>query len=149
VLLVAGLAERFQVSAAIAAFLVGIAVAGPATQKVHRLLAPLHDLFAATFFFFFGLEIDPAALPKALPVALGLGAVTAGTKILTGYWAAKRAGIDRSGALRAGMALVARGEFSMVIAGLGVGLQPALGPLAAAYVLLLAIVGPILARLAK
>lgn len=149
VLLVAGLAERFQVSAAIGAFLVGIALSGPVAEKAHRLLAPLHDLFAATFFFFFGLEIDPAALPKALPVALALGVVTAGTKVATGYWAAKRGGIDRSGGLRAGMALVARGEFSMVIAGLGAGLQPALGPLAAAYVLLLAIVGPILARLAR
>ena len=47
------------------------------------------------------------------------------------------------------MALVARGEFSMVIAGLGVGLEPRLGPLAAAYVLFLAILGPMLARLAK
>ncbi len=149
VLLVAGLAERFQVSAAIGAFLVGIALSGPVAEKAHRLLAPLHDLFAATFFFFFGLEIDPAALPKALPFALGLGVVTAATKVLTGYWAAKRAGVDRRAALRAGTALVARGEFSMVIAGLGVGLQPALGPLAAAYVLLLAILGPILARLAK
>jgi CPA2 family monovalent cation:H+ antiporter-2 len=47
------------------------------------------------------------------------------------------------------MALVARGEFSIVIAGLGAGLEPRLGPLAAAYVLLLAVAGPILARLAK
>jgi CPA2 family monovalent cation:H+ antiporter-2 len=109
----------------------------------------LHDLFAATFFFFFGLEIDPAALPRALPFALGLGVVMAATKIATGYWAAKRGGVDRPAALRAGMALVARGEFSMVIAGLGVGLQSSLGPLAAAYVLFLAIVGPVLARVAK
>jgi K+:H+ antiporter subunit KhtU len=84
-----------------------------------------------------------------LPLALALGVVTALTKVLTGYCAAKRAGIDRSGGLRAGMALVARGEFSMVIAGLGVGLEPSLGPLAAAYVLFLAILGPILARLAR
>jgi len=149
VLLVAGLAERFQVSAAIGAFLVGIALSGPIAAQSHRLVAPLRDLFAATFFFFFGLEIDPATLPKVLPLALGLGVVTALTKVLTGYWAAKRAGVDRSGGLRAGMALVARGEFSMVIAGLGVGLEPSLGPLAAAYVLFQAILGPILARLAK
>jgi monovalent cation:H+ antiporter-2, CPA2 family len=149
VLLVAGLAERFQVSAAIGAFLVGIALSGPIAEQSHRLLAPLRDLFAATFFFFFGLQIDPATLPAALPVALGLGVVTAGTKVATGYWAAKRAGIDKQGSLRAGMALVARGEFSIVIAGLGVGLEPRLGPLAAAYVLFLAILGPILARLAK
>ena len=50
--------------------------------------------------------------------------------------------------LRAGAALVARGEFSIVIAGLGVnaGLEPQSGPLAAAYVLFLAVVGPVLAR---
>jgi CPA2 family monovalent cation:H+ antiporter-2 len=149
VLLVAGLAERFQVSAAIGAFLVGIALSGPIAEQSHRLLAPLRDLFAATFFFFFGLQIDPATLPAALPVALELGVVTAVTKVATGYWAAKRAGIDKQGSLRAGMALVARGEFSIVIAGLGVGLEPSLGPLAAAYVLFLAILGPILARLAK
>jgi K+:H+ antiporter subunit KhtU len=149
VLLVAGLAERFQVSAAIGAFLVGIALSGPLADKAHRLIAPLRDLFAATFFFFFGLEIDPNTLLAVLPLALALGVVTAITKVLTGYWAAKRAGVDRSGALRAGTALVARGEFSMVIAGLGAGLERSLGPVAAAYVLFLAILGPILARLAK
>jgi CPA2 family monovalent cation:H+ antiporter-2 len=149
VLLVAGLAERFQVSAEIGAFLVGIALSGPIAEQSHRLLAPLRDLFAATFFFFFGLEINPATLPPALPLALALGLVTAFTKVLTGYWAAKRAGIDRRGSVRAGMALVARGEFSIVIAGLGSGIEPKLGPLAAAYVLFLAILGPFLARLAK
>src|SRR5271167_1798876 len=147
VLLVAGLAERFQVSAAIGAFLVGIALSGPIAEQSHRLLAPLRDLFAATFFFFFGLQINPATLPAALPLALGLGVVTALTKVLTGYWAAKRAGTDRRAGLRAGMVLVARGEFSIVIAGLGTGLEPSLGPLAAAYVLSLAILGPVLARL--
>ncbi len=149
VLLVAGLAERFQVSAAIGAFLVGIALSGPIAEKAHRLIAPLRDLFAATFFFFFGLEIDPKTLLAVLPLALGLGVLTAATKVLTGYWAAKRAGMDRSAGLRAGTALVARGEFSMVIAGLGVELEPSLGPLAAAYVLFLAILGPIMARLAR
>ena len=47
------------------------------------------------------------------------------------------------------MALVARGEFSIVIAGLGAGLQPELGTLSAAYVLFLAALGPILARAVK
>ena len=149
VLLVAGLAERFQVSAEIGAFLVGIALSGPIADQSHRLLSPLRDLFAAMFFFFFGLQIDPATLPSALPLAVGLGLVTAFTKVLTGYWAAKRAGVDRQGSLRAGMTLVARGEFSIVIAGLGAGVEPMLGPLAAAYVLFLAILGPFLARLAK
>ena len=149
VLLVAGAAQRVQVSAAIGAFLMGIAVSGPMAEQTHRLLAPLRDLFAATFFFFFGLQIDPATLPSALPTAVLLGVVTAATKVLTGFWAARRTGVDRGGRLRAGMALVARGEFSIVIAGLGAGLEPQLGALAAAYVLFLAVFGPILARTAK
>ena len=146
VLLVAGLAQRLQVSAAIGAFLVGIAVSGPLAEQSHRLLTPFRDLFAATFFFFFGLRIDPATLPPVPLFAVLLGIVTSLTKVLTGYWAGRRAGIERRGALRAGMALVSRGEFSIVIAGLGAAVEPQLEPLSAAYVLLLAILGPILAR---
>lgn len=149
ILLVAGIAQRFQVSAAIGAFLVGIAVSGPIKEQSHRLFAPLRDLFAATFFFFFGLEIDPANLPRMIPLAVALGVATAATKFLTGYWATRRAGIDKPGRFRAGTALVARGEFSIVIAGLGVGMEPQLGPLSAAYVLFLAILGPFLTRAAK
>jgi monovalent cation:H+ antiporter-2, CPA2 family len=145
VLLVGGVAQRFQVSAAIGAFLVGIAVSGRSAEQSHRLFAPLRDLFAATFFFFFGLQIDPASLPRALPVALILGVITALTKILTGYWAAHDG--DRRQRIRAGAALVARGEFSIVIAGLGASLEPQLGPLSAAYVLFMAILGPVLARI--
>jgi len=50
VLLVAGVAQRLQVSAAIGAFLVGIALSGPIAQQTHRLISPLRDLFAAIFF---------------------------------------------------------------------------------------------------
>jgi monovalent cation:H+ antiporter-2, CPA2 family len=149
VLLVAGVAQRLQVSAAIGAFLVGIAISGPMAEQSHRLLAPLRDLFAATFFFFFGLQIDPATLPPVLLFAVGLGLASALTKVLSGYWAARRLGVDRRGRLRAGAALVARGEFSIVIAGLGVALEPQIGPLSAAYVLFLAVLGPILTRLVK
>lgn len=149
VLLVSGLAERFQVSAGIAAFLVGIALSGPMAEESRRLIAPLRDLFAATFFFFFGLEVDPATLPSALPVALILGCLTGATKLLTGIRAARRKGLDRKAGVRAGTLLLPRGEFSIVIAGLGAGFEPALAPLSAAYVLLLAIFGPFLVRMTK
>ena len=58
------------------------------------------------------------------------------------------AGIGRRGRMRASVALIARGEFSIVIAGIAVTAraEPELGPLAACYVLLLAICGPLLAR---
>ncbi len=149
VLFVAGVAQRLQMSAAVGAFLVGIALSGPIVERTHKLLGPLRDLFAATFFLFFGLQIDPATLPPVLLAAVGLGVVTALTKLLAGWWAARRAGVDAFGSLRAGAALTARGEFSIVIAGLGVsaGLESQLGALSAAYVLFLAVLGPILARI--
>jgi len=149
VLLVGGLAQRLQVSAAIGAFLVGIALSGPIAEKSRRLVSPLRDLFAATFFFFFGMEIDPASLPAMMLPAIILGLITAATKILTGYLAARCSGIDKKGRLRAGMALVSRGEFSIVIAGLGAAAEPQLGPLAAAYVLFLVVLGPVLVRFVK
>jgi CPA2 family monovalent cation:H+ antiporter-2 len=149
ILLVAGIAQQVHVSASIGAFLVGIAVSGPIAEQSHRLFTPLRDLFAATFFFFFGLEIDPATLPKVIPFAVALGLITAGTKVATGYWAARGAGVDTKARWRAGTALIARGEFSVVIAGLGLAVEPELGPVSAAYVLFLAIVGPIAARLTK
>jgi CPA2 family monovalent cation:H+ antiporter-2 len=149
VLLVAGLAQQLQVSAAIGAFLVGIAVSGPIAERSHRLLAPLRDLFAATFFFFFGLEIDPRTLPPVLVTAVLLGAVTIATKLGTGYWATRGEQMRRSARLRAGLTLVAHGEFSIVIAGLGVGIEPRLGAVSAAYVLLMAVLGPVAARIVR
>jgi CPA2 family monovalent cation:H+ antiporter-2 len=149
VLLVAGVSQHLRVSAAIGAFLVGIAVSGPLTEQSHRLLAPLRDLFGATFFFFFGLEIDPRSLRPVLLTAVALAVVTTLTKVATGYWATRSGNVNRRFRIRAGLTLTARGEFSIVIAGLGAGIEPSLGSLAAAYVLLLAIFGPILARVIR
>ncbi|WP_406115342.1 cation:proton antiporter [Kitasatospora purpeofusca] len=147
-LLVAGIAQQLQVSAAVGAFLVGIALSGEAAEGAHTLLSPLRDLFAAVFFVFFGLSTDPTSIPPVLLPALLLAAVTAVTKVATGYWAARRAGIATRGRWRAGGALVSRGEFSIVIAGLAVtaGIEPGLGPLATAYVLILVVTGPLAAR---
>ncbi|MEO3839737.1 cation:proton antiporter [Streptomyces sp. B22F1] len=146
--LVAGIAQQLQVSAAVGAFLVGIALSGEAAEGAHALLSPLRDLFAGVFFVFFGLHTDPSSIPPVLLPALALAVVTTVTKIATGYWAAKRAGIRVKGRWRAGGTLVARGEFSIVIAGLAVtaGIEPRLGPLATAYVLILVVLGPLTAR---
>lgn len=148
-LLVAGLAQRLHISAAIGAFLVGIAVSGPIAKQSFRLVSPLRDLFAATFFFFFGLDINPRSLRPVLLTALALAAVTAITKAATGYWAAARSDLPPRARLHAGLSIIARGEFSIVIAGLGVGVEPRLGPLTAAYVLIMAILGPITARIVR
>lgn len=147
-LAVAGIAERVQVSAAVGALVVGIVLAGPAAKSAHALLSPLRDLFAALFFGFFGLSIDPSSMVPVLLPAIIIAAVTAMTKIATGLLSARRHGLGRPEGFRMGTVLMARGEFSIALAGLGVaaGLEPELGPLAAAYVLLLAILGPLVAK---
>ena len=109
---------------------------------------PLRSVFAGTFFLFFGFEVDPGTIPKALPAAVLLR---------PSAWLRSWDGMDRGSSrrhrparpIRAGVALIARGEFSIVLAGIVVtaGAEPDLGPLAACYVLLLAICGPLLARI--
>ena len=148
-LLIAGLAAKLQVSAAVGAFLVGIALSGPVAHHATELLSPLRDLFAAVFFVFFGLVTNPQDIPPVLLPALALAVVTMATKTLTGYLAARRVGIAEPGRWRTGLALVPRGE------------SPSLSPVsrwlperrAAAgsagrdVVLITVVTGPILARL--
>ncbi|MGW4847665.1 cation:proton antiporter [Nocardia brasiliensis] len=151
-LLVAGIASAVQVSAAVGAFLLGIAISDSTAHSATKILEPLRDLFAAMFFVLFGLSTDPASIPPVLGWAVLLAVVTTATKIATGWWAAKRAGATTLGRARAGTALVARGEFSIVIAGLAVaaGALPAeFAALATTYVLLMAILGPIGARIVE
>lgn len=100
------------------------------------------------FFVFFGLSTDPRDLPSVLLVAGLLAVVTAGTKMAGGWWAAKRSGVGAAGRMRVGVALTARGEFSIIIAGLASGLAGSddLAALAAAYVLIMAVAGPLAAK---
>jgi len=151
-LLVAGFASALQVSAAVGAFLLGIAISGSTARNATRLLEPLRDLFAAIFFVAFGLNTDPRSIPPVLGWALVLAVSTTLTKVATGWWAAHRQGIGRIGRARAGAALVARGEFSIVIAGLAVAsgaVDSELAALATAYVLLMAVLGPTVARVVE
>jgi CPA2 family monovalent cation:H+ antiporter-2 len=149
-LLVAGLAQQLDVSSAIGAFLVGLALSGPVQERAGALIRPLRDFFAATFFLFFSFQIRPASLLGALAVAAVLLVFASAGKMASGWIACRRLGIGRAGRFRAGTALVARGEFSIVIASLGAGVAHGadLGALAAAFVLLSAIVGPVAAKFA-
>lgn len=148
-LLIGGIAQRFEVSAAVGAFLAGIMLSRQVSEHVHEIIQPVRDMFAAVFFVFFGLQISPSSLPPVLLLALGLGLIGIVTKFLTGMYAARSIGVSTRGQVRAGTLLTIRGEFSIVIAGLA-GLatvvEPQLAPLAAAYVLIMAMVGPIALR---
>jgi monovalent cation:H+ antiporter-2, CPA2 family len=148
-LVVAGLTYLVDASAAVGAFLVGLAIPTGTAERARDVLRPLRDLFAALFFLSFGLETPPAELGPVLPVALALVVATSLTKIGTGVYAAGRDGVGPRGRVRAGAALTARGEFSIVIAGLAVSAgYSEIGPLASAYVVMLGILGPLLARFA-
>ncbi|MFC9790283.1 cation:proton antiporter [Rhodococcus sp. NPDC127528] len=151
-LLVAGFASALQVSAAVGAFLLGIAISGSTARNATQILEPLRDLFAAMFFVVFGLNTDPGTIPPVLAWAVLLAVATTVTKMLTGIWAARRQRVARMGQARAGAALVARGEFSIVIAGLAVSagaVEGELAALATAYVLLMAVLGPVAARVVE
>jgi CPA2 family monovalent cation:H+ antiporter-2 len=151
-LLVAGVASALQVSAAVGAFLLGIAISGSTAENASKLLEPLRDLFAAVFFVVFGLNTDPRTIPPVLGWAVVLAVTTTATKIATGWLAAQWQGIGPLGRARAGAALIARGEFSIVIAGLAVSYAAVtneLAALATAYVLLMAVLGPIAARVVE
>ncbi|MYH77080.1 MAG: cation:proton antiporter [Acidimicrobiaceae bacterium] len=147
-LLVAGLAGRLGVSTAVGAFVVGVALSGDIVSHARGLLLPLRNLFAAVFFVFFGLKVDLGLIPDVAVAALAIAAVTVVTKIASGWIAAARAGIGKPGRLRAGAALIAHGEFSIVIAELGIARESDLGALAATYVIVLTLVGAVLYQFA-
>ena len=148
-LLIAGLAEMVHISSAVGAFLVGLAIPAGAAKRARRVLEPLRDLFAAVFFLAFASQADLATIPGVFVQAVLLAIVTLLTKVITGWYAAGREGAATRGRMRAGTALIARGEFSIVIAGLAVAAGfTEVGALATAYVLLLAVSGPIFARIA-
>ena len=145
-LLVAGIAQQLQVSAAVGAFLVGIALSGEVAEGARNLLTPLRDLFAAVFFVFFGLHTDPAEIPPVLASRSALAVVTALTKIATGWYAARRAGsvTAAAGGPAARWWPAASSPSSSPVSRSAV--EPRLGPLATAYVLILVILGPLAAR---
>jgi CPA2 family monovalent cation:H+ antiporter-2 len=149
--LVAGLAEYMHVSYAIGAFLLGIAISGQVAERAREMLVPLRDAFAALFFVYFGITVNPSSLIDVAIPAMALAAAGAATKMGTGWWAARRAGLAKKGTLRTSLMLIPRGEFSIVLAGIGVanGLDNDLGPMVVAYVLILAVGGSIAIRFAK
>jgi CPA2 family monovalent cation:H+ antiporter-2 len=147
-ILVAGVAEVARFSAAVGALLAGIMLSGPAAKGAQMLVRPLRDLFAAIFFAFIGLSIDPSTIPPVLGIAVLLGLVTSGTKFATGWWAARRLGAEPRARGVVGAALIPRGEFSIAIAGLAsaAAIEDDLGPITVAYVILTVVVGSVVTR---
>jgi CPA2 family monovalent cation:H+ antiporter-2 len=147
--LIAGVAEVAKFSAVVGALLAGILLSGPAARNAQALVRPLRDLFAAFFFVFIGLSIDPSTIPPVLGWAVLVGVVTAATKVLTGWWAGRSLEPDRRARAVVGAALVPRGEFALAIAGLAAGstVDEWLGPFTVAYVIITIVIGSIATRI--
>jgi CPA2 family monovalent cation:H+ antiporter-2 len=142
----AGLAERLGVSDAIGAFMIGLILGATTTAgRLRTLTHPLRDGFGALFFFHFGLTIDPSGVLKvAAPITVAV-LTTIVLCVAAGVLAARIHGLRRMAAANIGLTVLARGEFSLVLAALALssGLDPRLGAFTAGYVFALAVIGPV------
>ena len=146
------LVVKLEYSMVLGAFLIG-AIMAESRQllKIERLIEPVRDLFSAIFFVAIGLMLDPAILWKyALPIVVITCAVVLG-KMLSCGLGAFIAGNDGRTSLRVGMGLSQIGEFSFIIAALGMTLQVTssfLYPVAVAVSVLTTLMTPYLIRAA-
>ncbi|MBK8163000.1 MAG: cation:proton antiporter [Gammaproteobacteria bacterium] len=115
---------RLDYSVALGAFMIGAIIAeARELKRIERLIEPVRDMFSAIFFVAVGLLLDPKVLiDYALPVAVITLAVVIG-KVATCTMGAFVAGNDGRTSLRVGMGLAQIGEFSFIIAALGISLQ--------------------------
>ena len=147
--LLAGLGQTIHVAESIGALLLGL-ILGETKQaeRMERLVVPFRDFFGAIFFFSFGLSIDPFSLGGAVWLALGAALLSLISVIVAGLIVGRRARLSPVGSLNLSFTLLARGEFSIIIASLAQagGLLGIVQPFAALYVLILAGASPLLAK---
>ncbi|MFJ6459943.1 cation:proton antiporter [Streptomyces sp. NPDC091387] len=146
--LVAGISEWFGVADAIGAFMVGLMLGSTTSgPRILKLVHPLRDAFGAIFFFAFGLSINPGDLPVVLWAVLAAVAVTLAMNVLAGIATAKLYGFGPQATANISTTLVARGEFALILATMaaGAGLDERLAPFIAGYVLVLAVLAPLVA----
>ncbi|KAA6454171.1 cation:proton antiporter [Bacillus sp. HU-1818] len=149
---IAGFSETIHVAEAIGALLLGLVFSETEhSDRIEHLVVPFRDFFGAMFFFSFGLSIDPFTLGDAVWLALGAVILTIAGNFIAGMIAGRRAGLSHKASSNIGLTIVSRGEFSIIVANLGIagGLSSTLKPFAALYVLILAILGPLLTKESK
>ncbi|MEC1542075.1 K(+)/H(+) antiporter subunit KhtU [Bacillus subtilis] len=149
---IAGFSETIHVAEAIGALLLGLVFSETEhSDRIEHLVVPFRDFFGAMFFFSFGLSIDPFSLGEAVWLALGAVILTILGNFIAGVVAGRRAGLSHKASSNIGLTIVSRGEFSIIVANLGIagGLSATLKPFAALYVLILAILGPLVTKESK
>jgi len=153
----AALADALGLSEAIGALMAGVVLAGTgARAEIEERFFSFRDLFGALFFFVFGLSIDVAALGSVWWILILAVALTVVGKASGGYVAGFVGGFTRRQSLNAGLALVAHGEFTIVLAQLAAanprisdGVQSDIVAFAGLYVLATATIGIVLMKESK
>ena len=118
------LAHASGYSVALGAYIAGALIAESGEEKpIEQLVKPVRDLFAAIFFVSVGLLIDPALIASHWQAVAAFSAVVIVGKIIGVSLGAFLTGHSVRTSVQAGMALAQIGEFSFIIAGLGLSLQ--------------------------
>jgi CPA2 family monovalent cation:H+ antiporter-2 len=113
----AAVAKGLGLSEAIGALMAGVVLADTSVrEEIEERFLAFRDIFAALFFFVFGLSIDVAAVRDigwlvALAVVFSVAA-----KLASGFGAGRVGGLTPRQSINVGAALVAHGEFTVIIA---------------------------------
>jgi len=150
----AAIADELGLSEAIGALMAGIVLSETSVrEQIEERFFSFRDIFAALFFFVFGLSIDLSALADVGWIVALATAVTLVGKIGAGLLAGGVGGFTRRQSLNAGVALVAHGEFTVILAQLASD-NPLIGPeestdlvaFAGLYLLVTATIGIVLMK---
>jgi CPA2 family monovalent cation:H+ antiporter-2 len=143
-----GLGEILGVTDAIGAFLIGLVLGATRYRnRIEQIAIPLRDVFGAFFFLNFGLGLDPTKFPEVIvPVVIAV-VMTMVLNIIAGQFVAWLNGLGPQAGINTAAILQNRGEFALILAtlALAAGLDSRIQPFAGLYVLIMAIMGPILA----
>jgi monovalent cation:H+ antiporter-2, CPA2 family len=150
-------AEEFGLSSAIGALLAGVVLAETSVrEQIEERFFSFRDVFAALFFFVFGLSIDLGGLGSVGWLLAAAVVVTVVGKTVAGYVAGLVGGFTPGQSLNAGVALVAHGEFTIIVAQLAAtndaisaGRREELVAFAGLYVLATATLGVVLMKESK
>ena len=153
----AALAEELGLSEAIGALMAGIVLSETSVrEQLEDRFFSFRDVFAALFFFVFGLSIDLSAFGDVGWIILFAVVVTLVGKIGAGFVAGRVGGFARRQGFNAGVALIAHGEFTIILAQVASGnpdidadARTDLVAFAGLYVLITATIGIVLMKESK
>jgi len=138
-------AKGIGLTEAIGGFFVGMLVAETVhREKIERAFIPFRDLFAAIFFFYFGLSIPMSAEGPLYGILFVLIFFSILGKLASGMLSGWVSGLSNRASLTIGLSMIARGEFSIILAGVAAASMPSTAVLQAVtgmYVFILAILG--------